>query len=164
MYDKELLASISRLLTGHQQTIAVAESVTSGQLQNAFSLAPDTALYFQGGITAYNIGQKYRHLHIDPVTSITCNCISEEIVGIMAINVGRLFSCDWGIGITGYASPMPEVGAVDLFAYYSISCKEEIKKQGIITAGEGEIIEVQQYYVQKVLEELNAILKTMFAI
>lgn len=159
MEDTKILEQVARFLTGRHETIAVAESVTSGQLQAAFSLAPDSSLFFQGGITAYNIQQKYKHLHIDPAEALKCNCVSEEIAREMATNVGKLFVSDWSIGITGYAAPMPEAGLNELFACYAIAHKGVVVKCGITTADKKEIVEVQQFYVEQILKELHQALK-----
>jgi PncC family amidohydrolase len=119
MQDEKLALQASRevgkTLYERQQTVAVAESVTSGQLQTFLSL-PDHAMdFFQGGITAYNLGQKTKHLNVDPIHAFACNCVSEKIAETMARNVMTQFNSDWGIGITGYASPVPEKNIEDLY-------------------------------------------------
>lgn len=64
LYNIDTLNKIKDFLIEGKQTLAVAESVTSGHLQAAFSAATLASKFFQGGITAYNIGQKSRHLFI----------------------------------------------------------------------------------------------------
>jgi nicotinamide-nucleotide amidase len=61
-----IIQSIGNILIERQQTVAVAESVTSGHIQSTLSTAADAARFFQGGITTYNLGQKSRHLHVEP--------------------------------------------------------------------------------------------------
>ncbi len=107
LYNEEHIKSIADFMLSRKYTLAVAESVTAGHLQAALSTAEDATLFFQGGITAYNIHQKYVHLNIDPVHAITCNCVSTQVAEEMAESVCRIFGSDWGIGITGYASPLP---------------------------------------------------------
>ena len=123
MYNPDLINRIREKLAAEQQTIAVAESVTSGHLQAALSLAESASLFYQGGITVYNLGQKARHLNIDPIRAEACNSVSESIAAKMALNVCNMFSSDWGIGITGYAAPVPELNIYELHAYYAIACK-----------------------------------------
>ena len=57
MYDIEALNEIRDRLTGNGESLAVAESVTSGHLQAALSSAENASHFYQGGITAYNLGQ-----------------------------------------------------------------------------------------------------------
>jgi nicotinamide-nucleotide amidase len=58
----QIVDKAGQLLMKKKNTIAVAESVTSGNIQAVLSLAKDATAFFQGGITVYNIGQKCRHL------------------------------------------------------------------------------------------------------
>src|SRR5688500_4156368 len=110
MYNIKQIAAIKDYMLTHHQTLAVAESVTSGHLQAAISLANGATEFFQGGITAYNLGQKSRHLKIEPISASACNCVSEKITEEMAIHALELFSSDWALATTGYAAPIPELG------------------------------------------------------
>ena len=152
MFNKELIDEIGNKLKNKNQSIAAAESVTGGLLQAAFSNAKEASFFFQGGITAYNIGHKCRHLLVEPLHAIECNCVSEVIAQQMSKHVCNLFLSDYGIGITGYAATMPEKNINDLFAYYSISLKDEIIKSGKITTDIEEGLPAQLFYVDEVLK------------
>ena len=52
-YDNEFLKRIAQRFNENKENIAVAESVTAGLLQNAFSQMPDASTFFEGGMTAY---------------------------------------------------------------------------------------------------------------
>ena len=151
MFDKKLIDDIGNKLKEKNQSVAVAESVTSGLLQAAFSNAKEASFYFQGGITAYNIGQKCRHLLVEPLHAIECNCVSEQVSQQMSKHVCDLFLSDYGIGITGYAARLPEKNINDLFAYYSISLKDKIIESGKITTNAEEGLPAQLFYVDHVL-------------
>ncbi len=109
-----------RLLLLHR-TVAVAESVTSGHLQAALSLAENARQFYQGGITTYNLGQKSRHLQVEPIHALDCNCVSEQVAAQMAVEVARLFSATYGLSVTGYAAEVPERNIHRPFAFFSIS-------------------------------------------
>jgi len=128
--------------------------VTSGHLQAAFSLAPDASRFFQGGITTFNIGQKCRHLLVEPTHALACNCVSVNIAEQMASQVAGIFLSDWGIGITGYAAPVDGITDDRLFAYYSISHGGNKIQNGIIETKVSEGFEVQIYYSNEVLKDL----------
>ena len=83
LYDENLVNTIKDILCQRKQTIAVAESVTAGHLQAALSSAVEASHFFQGGITAYNLGQKCRHLQVNPISAEGCNCVSEEVAGMV---------------------------------------------------------------------------------
>ena len=140
-------------MIARQETIAVAESVTSGLLQLALSQAENAAEFYQGGITAYNLGQKSRHLIVEPIHALAFNSVSEKVAQEMALNVCSLFSSDWGMGITGYASPVPE-SENKLFAWYAIAHQDSIVVSKKITPKKNEPFRIQQLYVTDVLKNL----------
>jgi nicotinamide-nucleotide amidase len=140
-------------LIENQQTLAVAESVTAGLLQTAFSSVENAKDYFHGGMTTYNLGQKAKHLSIDPIHAQHCDCVSEKIAVTMAIHINRLFSSDWGIAITGYASPVPEKNQFDLFAFYSIAFRDQTLIKGRLDADRSDDpLAVRLYYTNKLIE------------
>jgi len=155
LFDQALLNKIGKRLTAKQETIAVAESVTAGLLQLALASIKDARKFFQGGFTVYNIGQKYKHLDVEPIHAESVNCVSLQVSSQMAIAVQEKFCSDWGIGITGYATPAPE-GDNKLFAYYAISHKNKILAKGKIDAKKGRPIDVQLWYVEVVLRKVEA--------
>ncbi|HKO79080.1 MAG TPA: nicotinamide-nucleotide amidohydrolase family protein [Chitinophagaceae bacterium] len=156
----ETANQIGKILITRQQTIAVAESVTAGHLQTSLSLADKAMEFFQGGITAYNIGQKTRHLNIDPIHAISNDCVSEKIASEMAKNVTTLFNSDWGIGITGYASPVPEKNIEELFACFAICFHSKIITSQTIKAAKDTPLAVRLFYNKQILQELLIQLKT----
>ena len=150
-FNKQTIDSIKTQLLKKRETVAVAESVTSGMLQLALSTADKAIYFFQGGITAYNLGQKTRHLYIDPVNAEACNCVSEKTVTEMAINICRQFTSDWGIAVSGYASPVPESGN-KLYAWYGIAYQGKLRIVKKITSPRNEPIEVQAKYCDEILK------------
>jgi PncC family amidohydrolase len=159
-FQVNLANRIGKTLKEQDQTIAVAESVTAGQLQVALSLADKAMEFFQGGITAYNLGQKSKHLGIDPIHAMCTDCVSQQIASGMAVHVSRLFNCNWGIGITGYASTVPEKNIEELFACFAISRDGEVVECETINAEIKEPLEVRQFYTTYVLEHLLKLIET----
>ncbi len=158
MFDKELLNRVAGALKKTHRSVAVAESVTAGLLQAAFSNAKEASLFFQGGITAYNLGQKCRHLLIEPLHAIECDCVSKKIAEELSRNICSIFLSDYGIGITGYAAKVPEKKINDLYAYYSICLNKEIIESGIIKPDQEEGFPAQLYYTETVLEKFDNLL------
>jgi nicotinamide-nucleotide amidase len=152
-FDKNSINKIKDQLIKKKETIAVAESVTAGLLQVALASADEAIQFFQGGMTAYNLGQKSRHLQVDPIYALACNCVDTQVAQDMALNVCKLFSSDWGIGITGYSSAVPESGN-KLFCFYAIAHNNKIVLKNKVTAVSGSPFNVQVKYVQEVLAAL----------
>jgi nicotinamide-nucleotide amidase len=158
MFNREVLDDLRDGLLHTRQTIAVAESVTSGFLQAAFSTVPDAAKFFHGGITAYNLGQKCRHLRVDPIHAEDCDCVSEQVAATMALEVCRLFCSHWGVAITGYATKVPE-GGNELHAFYAVAHNGKIVEEAIVRANTKEGVDTQFYFVNEVLKALQKQLK-----
>lgn len=69
--------------------------------------AINAAQFYQGGIMAYNIGQKYRHLFVEPIHAGICNCVSEKIAREMALNSCKMFnSILSSYGMKGLMNPL----------------------------------------------------------
>lgn len=154
IYKEETINAVKDILIRNEETIAVAESVTAGHLQAAFSAGIEASKYFQGGITAYNLGQKSRHLHIDPILGNKVNCVAQKIANTMAVEVAKMFSSNYGIGITGYASIVPDCEDEGLYAYFSLAYNGEIVVSGKLTSPEKEPYQVQVDYANKVLQKV----------
>lgn len=117
-FQHSLLDYISRSLKSTHKTVSVAESVTSGYLQFSFSQMKDASEFFKGGITAYTLEEKVNLLNVNKEEAEKCDCVSQEIAEKMALQVTKSFNTDWGIAITGYATPVPE-SEFKIFAYFS---------------------------------------------
>jgi nicotinamide-nucleotide amidase len=159
-YNLELINSIKEILVKKQLTLAVAESVTAGHIQAALSAATDASFFFQGGITAYNAGQKTRHLRVEPIHALKDDCVSLEVGNQMAISVNDLFLSYYGIAITGYATTIPEKDIMELYAFFSIAAGDKIILSRKIESNFTNSIEVQIDYTNQVLESFHAILSS----
>lgn len=159
MFDKDLLFSIGQKLKDKEVSVAVAESVTSGLLQCAFSNIPDASTFFQGGLTVYNVGQKCRHLLVEPLHAIACNSVSGKVAQDLARNVCHLFTSNYGLGIVGYAARMPEKGIHSLHSFFAIAFEGKIVKEGKIIADTEEGFAAQSFYTETVLRNLLSLLE-----
>ncbi len=152
------LEAISDILRSTRETIAVAESVTSGLLQYALSTVRDAAQFFQGGITTYNIGQKTKHLDIEPIQAACCDCVSYDVAKQMSLGVAHLFKSTWGIGITGYATPVVQSDN-KVFCYYAITKENAIMHSEKITTDIYSGEKAQCYFIGQVITALHDLLK-----
>jgi len=158
-YPLATLESIRTALLEREATVSVAESVTSGHLQVAFSQAKEASSFFQGGITAYNAGQKTKLLSIEPICALKTNCVSQKIADDMALHANQLFLSHYAIGITGYAATMPEMNIHELYAYIAVAYRGEVIRHRRVegNAKEDSFI-VQLHYASEALKELESAL------
>lgn len=154
VYNQSSIEAIRQHLVKNNETISVAESVTSGHLQAALSSGEEASKFFQGGLTAYNAGQKTRHLNIEPIYAVEVNCVAEKIASKMAKEISKLFLSDYGIGITGYATIVPECEKEGLFAWFAIAYNGEVVLSKKIKASKPGI-DAQINYTEQVIEQLH---------
>ncbi len=150
-FSKVLLDKISHGLRDRNESIASAESVTSGYLQLAFSQMFEAGKIYKGGITAYTLEQKVKHLRVNPEEALQMNCVSRNICETMAVSAGRLYDSDWSVATTGYATPVPE-SEQQIFAYYSIAyCGTIIRSDRIELHAMTKPLDAQRYYTEYIL-------------
>lgn len=123
--DQKLLDYISQFLISKAETISVAESVTSGCLQLAFSQMNNPSLFYKGGITTFTVAEKVHLLHLDETVVDGCDGVSEEVAETMALNAAKLFKTDWSISTAGYCSPVRS-SCYKVYTFFSISYKGKI--------------------------------------
>lgn len=103
-----------------KRTIAVAESLTGGNLQAIITSVSGSSDYFDGGVTAYNIEQKVKLLGVDRQHASSVNCVSQRVAEEMASGVRKLFGSFVSVSTTGYAEPWPDGGVDAPHAFYAI--------------------------------------------
>lgn len=161
-FQTNLLEYISHCLMSADETISIAESVTSGCLQLAFSQMPNASLLYKGGVTAYALTEKVKLLKVNKKEAEECDCVSENIAETMALHVADLFESDWSISTTGYCNPIQN-SFYKIFAYFSFSYKGEIVlTKKLELHPKTQAINAQIYYTEFILgcfkSELNRLL------
>lgn len=160
-YDQNTIDKISDLLIKQGKTIAAAESCTSGLIQNIFSQAKLATLFYQGGMTLYNLGQKAKHLNVNPITSESCNSVSKEIAEKMAIEVAVAFNAEFGIAITGYAQPVTKLSVNSCYAYVALAEGKKILLSKKIKGDSSKtLLENQVIFVNKTIDNIHTLLFT----
>jgi nicotinamide-nucleotide amidase len=112
---KQLLLQPPRL------TLAVAESVTCGRLQARIGAISGASEFFLGGLTAYTISQKVRHLGVDRALAEQTNAASPEVAEQMARGACAFFGSDLALATTGYAEPAPDRSVRQPQAYWTLA-------------------------------------------
>jgi len=103
-----------------QLALAVAESMTAGRLQALVGAESGASGFFRGGITAYTLEAKVRHLGVDRAVAVPVDCVSAEVAWQMACGACALFGAAVAVATTGYAEPAPERGYAEPCVYWAI--------------------------------------------
>ncbi len=86
--------------------VAVAESLTSGNLAAAIGAAEGASDWFAGGVVAYRIATKRRVLGLrDGVDPCSPECAEQ-----LAVGVRELTGADLAVSVTGVGGPDPQDG------------------------------------------------------
>ncbi|MDE3084311.1 MAG: CinA family protein, partial [Verrucomicrobiota bacterium] len=112
---KELMLQQPRL------TLAVAESVTCGRLQARMGAISGVSEFFLGGITAYTLDEKVRHLGVNRAEAEAVDCVSAAIAEQMARGACEFFGSDLTLATTGYAEPSTEKKIAAPFAWWALA-------------------------------------------
>ena len=120
------LEIIKQFCQKREFSVAVAESVSSGMLQHILGSAKGARLFYEGGITAYNCGQKTEHLNIGFDECNPYKGVTQPIAEKMALGACKLFNCELGLSLTGFATPDPDHADDELFAYGAIILNTKI--------------------------------------
>jgi nicotinamide-nucleotide amidase len=107
------------MLQPTRRTLAVAESLTCGHVQARIGAISGASEFFLGGITAYTLNQKVRHLGVDRAGAVPVNCVAAAVAEEMARGVCALFGSELGLATTGYAEPA--AGVPVPFAFWALA-------------------------------------------
>ncbi len=112
------------MLRSPRFTLAAAESLTAGRVQARIASVSGASEFFLGGITAYTLDQKVKHLGVNRSAAAAVNCVSAAVAEQMAAGVCALFGSDFGMGTTGYAEAAPTQGVEVPFAWWALARRQ----------------------------------------
>ena len=147
-----LANDVKSILLDREERVAIAESVTAGEIQSAFSYCENALQFFEGGLTVYNVQQKINQLGVDAEYAHACEGVSQKTAAEMAVSVSRMFQTEWGISITGYASPVPEKNILQIFAWTALSHRGVVVSVLKIIPEPCTASSVRKFYTEKVFE------------
>lgn len=143
-------------LTAAGQTVAVAESLTGGQVAASIVDVPGASLVLRGAIVAYSPEIKVDVLGVDQELIAARGTVDADVAASMATRVRDLMGADFGIGTTGVAGPGPQEGKPAGTCYVSVA-----SPSGVLTNAlrlNGQRAEVRTACTAAALELLDQVL------
>jgi nicotinamide-nucleotide amidase len=147
----EKLIKLKELMSTEGVSLAVAESVSCGNLQAMIGRVSGASTFFKGGITAYNLGQKVKHLGVEELHADSKNCVSSQVAMEMAKGVSLLFGSTISIATTGYAEHDEIIPMAYIALYDSRKADQE---QAVKVEKKVDRISMQQHVALSALEAL----------
>lgn len=155
------------MLRAPRLTLAVAESLTAGNVQARVASVSGASEYFLGGLTAYSLDEKVRHLGVARAAAKKVNCVSADVAEQMACGVCKLFGSDVGVGTTGYAEPNAKLKIVQPFAWWAVAHRGRGEKfsvrHGRVECVGASRTEAQKIVADAALAELVSFLRELRA-
>tara|TARA_R110000772_G_scaffold64185_1_gene143539 strand:- start:3869 stop:4315 length:447 start_codon:yes stop_codon:yes gene_type:complete len=146
-----MIFRLKELLLSKKLTISVAESCTSGNLQALLTSVARSSDYFEGGITAYNINQKVKHLGVDRKVAEPVDCVSQEVADQMALGCSKLFETRISVSTTGY---------INKHLFYSIAIDNKIVyRSKMVLSGYDNRLMAQRYSPIYIMNKLVEVLE-----
>ena len=110
-----------------QQTLAVAESCTGGEIAARLTKIPGASAYFKGGAVVYHTQSKSEVLGVSEALIQKHSVVSQQVAEAMAVQVRKKFGANVGLATTGNAGPSKgdsdaEVGTV----WIAIATKDRV--------------------------------------
>ena len=155
---------LKALLMGSPRlTLAVAESLTCGQVQARIGSVSGASNYFLGGITAYTLAQKVKHLGVNRAAARRVDCVSQREAVEMAQGAASLFDADVALATTGYAEANRVAGVKVPMAWWAL-CHQQPRGRVAVISGMIEMprsnrVEAQARATTEVLQALTAYLR-----
>jgi nicotinamide-nucleotide amidase len=97
-------------LTGHQQTVATAESLTAGLLAATLAGVPGASAVLRGGLITYAVDTKTTLAGVEPGILAAVGPVAAETARALADGARQRCAATWGVGLTGVAGPEPHGG------------------------------------------------------
>lgn len=139
----DLVQQIAEQAIRDDRTVAVAESLTGGQLAATLAAGPYSSIWFRGGLVAYQPQVKFDLLGVTPGP-----VVNAETAIQMASGVHKLFRPDFAVAVTGVGGPGPEEGCPFGTVYLAVA-----RSSGEPILGEYEINGDSKRVVQITIEQ-----------
>jgi len=150
------LEKLRSLLVERNATLAVAESLTAGNVMATFATVEGVSECLEGGVITYNLEQKVRQLGVNRQHAEAVNCVSQRVADEMARGVAERFESTFAVAATGYAQSAPERGIPRPMAFLAVWSRDMDGSSGVCHQlrweGDGNRFEVQRAVALVALE------------
>lgn len=151
-----LASDVIQELTQRGLTLAVAESLTGGELSAELTSTPGASRAVRGSVTAYVSDVKHSVLGVDAHLLSTRGAVDPEVAAQMARGVAELFGADVGISTTGVAGPDLQDGQPVGTVFIACFHEGEVTTQALHLSGNR--AEIRAATVEQAIQMLSTIL------
>jgi nicotinamide-nucleotide amidase len=131
----ELERKLGSVLDGADASVAVAESLTGGELSARLAAIPGSGQWYRGGVVAYASGVKHGLLRVPAGPVVSARCAAR-----MADSVCELLQADIGVAVTGVAGPDGQDGERPGTVWVSLADRGRVTTERLQLAGSPDVI------------------------
>jgi PncC family amidohydrolase len=158
-FNTVLLNEINEQLMCCNETVSIAESVTAGLLQVAFSEMTNSKLFYKGGMTVHTPDKIVKLMKVDISEIKNSNCVSSFVANTMGRHASKMFDSEWCIATSGYSSPERH-SVYGIYAYYSILYNGKmVFSDKLELDNKVDSLDVKLYYTEHILQKFLGQLK-----
>ncbi len=151
-----LCARLVAELTRRGETLAVAESLTGGQLTGSLVDVPGASAVLRGGIVAYATDLKASLLGVDRHLLAEVGAVDARVAAGMAVGVRARLVATYGLATTGVAGPAEQDGHPPGTVHVALA--GPTGERGAVLAVAGDRARVRAAAVLAALELLEGVL------
>ena len=118
----QLVTAIASRATATGIRVAVAESLTGGQIAVALARAEGAGEWFAGSVVAYMNETKYRVLGVEHGPVVTASCAAQMARGVLAHRIA-----DVAVSVTGVGGPGEEEGQPAGTVHIGLAAGSDVK-------------------------------------
>ncbi len=133
--DQQWVQRIAERACETGTTVAVAESLTSGQLSALLGQGADASTWYRGAVVAYASEVKYDVLGVSPGPVVTDLCARQ-----MAEGARRLLGSDVALGITGVGGPDSQEGKPPGAVHLAVTDEDGTRSREVSFDGDPEAV------------------------
>ncbi|MEM6804939.1 MAG: nicotinamide-nucleotide amidohydrolase family protein [Bacteroidota bacterium] len=152
--DKPISEVVKEAFMERGLTLAVAESLTGGNVSGKLVKISGASTYYKGSVTAYAVQAKEEILQVPKEQIVKYGVVSAEVAKAMAIGVRKLMHADIGLGTTGYAESDEGIQA-HAFLGYADNKHSDAKEVRLMYKREVNIERCSNYLLQWCLKKLR---------
>lgn len=148
--ERAVVEAIGDLLADRRETMAIAESLTGGELSARFARTEGSSAWYRGAVVAYASDVKRTVLDV-PDGAV----VSEAAVRAMAEHGAKLLGAEIGVAVSGVAGPASQDGLAPGTVWLAIHCDGvTCTRLEHLTGSPSEVVEATVRYASAWLLEI----------
>ncbi|MBS3994012.1 MAG: CinA family nicotinamide mononucleotide deamidase-related protein [Bacteroidetes bacterium] len=125
--DDSIVEKLAEYFTKNNLSLAVAESVTGGNISHMITSVAGSSNYFKGSVVAYTRDIKENVLKVNSSEIDLFSTVSKEVSRAMVLGVQHKFKTDFAIATTGNAGPSTEINSNEIGkVFIAIACFDKV--------------------------------------